>query len=287
MASATRNLQALSGGMVAKQHLNLLVADRSATLKGSGFIVGPLGRHHTHTYIYIHTYVHSYRHTHIYIYVHTYIHTYLHTLKRPKGVTGHGTRRGHGKESRGGGEGGGHGPGSEARNQGGLADSFACTSPTTRTRLPGKGHPCRHTCIIRIYIHTDIRTPIHTYIRIYIYIHTYMHTHMYIHTDIHTHIDVHRYIYIHTPKRGPRSRDTGHGMRWGYGEESKGGGGGRGGGHGPGSEARNKGVFFLGGSGAKLGTHVHLIIVPSVASQSRCMLVRLAFAVSLFIPQPL
>ena len=68
---------------------------------------------------------------------------------------------------------------------------------------------------------------------------------------------------MHTPKRGPRSRDTGHGMRWGYGEESKGGGGGGGGGHGPESEARNKGVFFWGGSGAKLGTHVHLIIVPS------------------------
>ena len=51
-------------------------------------------------------------------------------------------------------------------------------------------------------------------------------------------------------------------------------------GHGPGSRA----FFFGGGSGAKLGTQVHLIIVPSVASQSRCMLVRLAFAVSLFIP---
>ena len=80
VASATRNLQALSGGMVAKQHLNLLVADRSATLKGSGFIVGPLGRHHTHTYIYIYTpmYIHTDIHTSIYIYIYLYIHIYIH-----------------------------------------------------------------------------------------------------------------------------------------------------------------------------------------------------------------
>ena len=45
VASATRNLQALSGGMPAKQHINLLVADRSATVKGSGSMGRPLGRY--------------------------------------------------------------------------------------------------------------------------------------------------------------------------------------------------------------------------------------------------
>ena len=45
VASATRNLQAVSGGMPAKQQINLLVADRSATVKRSGSIGRPLGRY--------------------------------------------------------------------------------------------------------------------------------------------------------------------------------------------------------------------------------------------------
>ena len=40
-----KELQALSGGMPAKQHINLLVADRSATVLGSGSMGRPLGRH--------------------------------------------------------------------------------------------------------------------------------------------------------------------------------------------------------------------------------------------------
>jgi len=35
----------MSGGMPAKQHINLLAANRSATVKGSGSIGRPLGRH--------------------------------------------------------------------------------------------------------------------------------------------------------------------------------------------------------------------------------------------------
>ena len=80
VASATRNLQALSGGMVAKQHLNLLVADRSATLKGSGFFFFDpwVDTTHIHTYIYTPMYIHTDIHTSIYMYIHIYIHIYIH-----------------------------------------------------------------------------------------------------------------------------------------------------------------------------------------------------------------